>query len=180
MTGVLSPRAARMWPKYLLPWDEADAQESQGESLFSRAAQPPTISGLHSVPEADQYIYSENPASVLLPWISRLLGMWDTPFLCSQGWAVAPSDTPVSPLATLDLFWSLSVPTLGHRPLASGTQSVLSPFLYHRTQELDRNSGFRWPWVIEINSSTHGWPNDELLYSEHSEHRVQRLQLCPR
>ena len=54
-----------MCPEHLLSWVMADAQESHRESLLMGSAQPPTISGLQSVLEADQYIDSGIEASVV-------------------------------------------------------------------------------------------------------------------
>ena len=64
---------------------------------------PPTISGLQSEPEADQYIDSGTPASVLLHQLSRPLRMWDSPSLCSQGWGVPPTVSTGTHPARLDL-----------------------------------------------------------------------------
>ena len=54
-------------------WDEADAQESQGDSLSPWATQPPITSRFPGGSEADRYLDSGTPGSVLLigaqgPW----------------------------------------------------------------------------------------------------------------
>lgn len=51
-------RAARTCSGHLISWDEVVAQESQGKCLSPSTAQSPTISGLQSMLEADQYIDS--------------------------------------------------------------------------------------------------------------------------
>ena len=75
----------------------------QGKCLSPWAAQLPTISGLQSLPEADQYIDSGTPASALLKQSSRPLGTWDTPSLCSQAGMSLHQFTPRKPPVRLKL-----------------------------------------------------------------------------
>ena len=165
-----------MCPEHLLSWDDGDAQESQGESLPPWAAQPPTISGLQSAPEADQYIDSRTPASVLLPWSSKPWGTKDTPFLCSQGWAVTPSVTPVTPPARLHSDGESSVPTQGHRACDLKDTIPLSlSFFFSDVGYLTETSGSSWPWVVGIHSCSHGWLNELLLYPGYPGHKLQEL-----
>ena len=60
-----------MGSEHLLSWDEFEAQKSQGESLSPQAAQPPSICGIQSVAEADQYVDSGTPASELKTLVDK-------------------------------------------------------------------------------------------------------------
>ena len=60
-----------MGSEHLLSWDEAGAQVYPGESLCLWAAQPPTISGLQSGPQADQHIDSGTAALGLFPTVLK-------------------------------------------------------------------------------------------------------------